>query len=459
MKQTFKAGLLASLLALSACDSDDPIALAIDDPVPTFDVQVLHASPDAPAVDVLVDGAVVLEDVDYKVGSGRLVLGEGRHSIAIEGILPGGNAPVIGPVDLDFAGEMIYTIAAVGDAAGIEPVVVSQPRTPVAAGSARVHILHAAASAPEVDVYVTAPGDSLTGIAPTGTFAFRGTIGPAEIAAGNYRIRVTPAGDQDTVVFDSGTVTLAEGRDLFLAAVPNTVDQSTVFRLASPISLAVLTGDGSLEILDAATPARLRVVHASPDAPAVDVVVNDGFALPLVQDLAFADIAGPVAVVPDDFNIKVTAADNAGAIVIDADVSLVAGQAYDVLAVGPLATIEPLVLNDDPRSVSLFAKVRIVHASPTARDVDIYVTAPGTDITSVEPVLVSIPFKANTDFLELPAGTYDVTVTPAGSKTAAIGPATLSFSNGDVLTVIARDAVGGGAPLDVILTSDSFPPP
>ena len=457
MKQLFRVAMATALISLAACDSDDPLTLAVDEAAPTFDLQVLHASPDAPAVDVLVDDAVALEGVDYKDGSGRLVLEEGTYSIAVEGILPDGNAAVIGPVDLDFTGDTIYTIAALGNAAAIEPVVVTQPRTPVAAGSARVQVLHAASGAPEVDVYVTAPGDSLSGIAPTGTFAFKGTIGPAEVAAGDYRIRVTPTGDAETILFDSGTVALADGDDLFIAAVPNTADQSTLVRQAAPISLVVLTGAGSAEILDASTPANLRVFHASPDAPAVDIVVNDGFAAPLVQDLAFTEIAGPVDVEAGDYNVKVTAADNAGAIVMDADVSLAAGKSYDVLAVGPLATIEPLVLTDDPRRVSLFAKVRIVHASPTAQDVDIYLTAPGADISTLEPTLASVPFKANTRYLELLEGSYDVTVTPAGSKTPAIGPATFSFANGDVLTVVARDATGGGAPLNVIVTLDPSP--
>jgi len=459
MKRMLKVVMAATLFTLSACDSDDPLSLVVDEPAPTFDVQVLHASPDAPAVDVLVDGTAVLEDVDYKSGSGRLVLDAGTYSISVEGVLPDGNAAVIGPVDIDFTGDTIYTIAAIGSAAAIEPVVVTQPRTPVAAGSARIQVLHAAAAAPEVDVYVTVPGDSLAGIAPTGTFAFRGTIGPAEVAAGDYRIRVTPAGDSATILFDSGTVSLADGDDLFIAAVPNTADESTVFRAAAPISLAVLTGSGSIEILDAATPADLRVLHASPDAPPVNIVANDGFALPLVRDLAFTEFAGPLDITAGDYNVKVTAADNAGSIVIDADVSLAAGQSYDVLAVGPLATIEPLVLNDDPRPVSLFAKVRIVHASPTAQDVDIYLTAPGADIATLEPALASVPFKANTGYLEILEGSYDVTVTPAGSKTPAIGPATFSFVNGEVVTVVARDATGGGTPLDVIVVADAFPAP
>lgn len=448
---------LLAVLALAACDSDSGTTFQPSPPPPeTSNVQVLHASPDAPAVNVLVDGTAVLTDVDYKVGSGQLELEVGTYTIEVEGILADGTtATVIGPVDLTFAADTTYTIAAVNSVAAISPVVIEQPRSAVSAGSARVNVLHASAAAPGVDVYVTTPGTALNGTAPTGTFSFEGTIGPAELAAGDYQIRVTAAGDMDPdngVLFDSGTIALNDGDDLFLAAVPNTAGG------ASPISLVALNGTASLEILDAATPASVRVFHTSPDAPAVDVIANDNFAAPLVPNLAFPDFAGYVGVPAADYNIKVTPAGTPGVIAIDADLSLAAGQAYDVLAVDTLAMIEPLVLNDDPRPVATNAKVRIVHASPTAADVDIYVVAPGTDINTVDPTLTNVPFKASTGYIALPAGMYDVAVTPTGTKTAAIGPATFDFMNGDVVTVVARDAAGGGTPLNVIITTDSIIP-
>jgi len=182
------------MLVLAACssDNDNPQPVQPIEPVAaTLKVQVLHGSPDAPAVNVLVDGGEVLSGVDYKVGSGQLTLDEGTYSVQVDGILPGGDVTVIGPVDLDLAADTIYTIAAVNNVATIEPVVISQPDTAVSAGSARLFVLHGAAAAPMVDVFVTAPGADLTASAPVGTFSFKETIGPAEVAAGDYQVRVT----------------------------------------------------------------------------------------------------------------------------------------------------------------------------------------------------------------------------------------------------------------------------
>jgi hypothetical protein len=446
MKLLSKLVVVCSILVLAACDSNNNNRMS-NAPAPAIlKLQVLHGSPDAPAVNVIVDGSQLLSDVDYKTGSQQLSLAEGTHTVQVDGILPGGNATVIGPVALDFAGDTIYTIAAVNDVAAIEPVVISQPDVAVGAGAARLFVLHGAAGAPQVDVFVTVPNADLAASAPVGSFSFKETIGPAEVAAGDYQIRVTAAGDPAAVVFDSGTITLNDGNDLTIAAVPNTSGGS------APISLVALNGAGSLEILDVNTPTSLQVIHASPDAPAVDIVVDGGV---LVPGLAYPDATGFVEVPSDTYNVAVTVAGNPGAIAIGpVDLDLAAGVRYSVFAVGELAAIEPLILTDDSRRVATNAKVRIVHASPAAADVDIYVTAVGADINATAPTLQNIPFKANTGFLALAAGDYDVTVTPSGTKTAAIGPATISVSAGGVYTAVARDPLPGAMEFGLIVLDD-----
>lgn len=433
---------------LAACDSSDPVFVAPDPVTATGKLQVLHASPDAPPVNVFVDGTEVLSAVDYKDGSARLTLDAGTYEIRIDALLPNGSTTVIGPLDLSIAADTTYSAVAVGKVSdgSLAPLVLTQDDTQVAAGSARAFVLHAAPDAPAVDVFVTTPGADLSATAPLGSFSFQESLGPVEVTAGDYQIRVTVAGDPTAVVYDSGTVTLADGSDLLLSAVANTGPGN------SPISIALLDGTGSAEIVDAATPARLRVVHASPDAPNVDVIANDS--ITLVSDLAFPNSTGFLSVDPATYNVKVTAAGNASAVVIDADLTLDAGVSYDVIAIDNLASIQALVAADDSRPIATAAKLRIVHASPTAQDVDIYVTAPGTDIANESPALAAVPFGANTGFLALDPGTYDVTVVPAGTKDAAIGPATISIDASSIYTAIARDADGGGAPLNLILLDD-----
>src|SRR5918994_7467978 len=69
------------------------------------------------------------------------------------------------------------------------------------------------------------------------------------------------------------------------------------------------------------TEARVRVVHASPDAPSVDVLVDDNRVLTAVPYLA---ASGYLDVPSGSRNVKVNAAGTATT-VIDADVSAATG--------------------------------------------------------------------------------------------------------------------------------------
>ena len=69
MKFSSKFVVICSMFILAACDSDNDFTPAVvpdTPPAATLKVQVLHGSPDAPAVNVLVDGGEVLMFETYE---------------------------------------------------------------------------------------------------------------------------------------------------------------------------------------------------------------------------------------------------------------------------------------------------------------------------------------------------------------------------------------------------------
>ena len=447
-------------LALSGCwldDDSDPAPPPPPPPPPPVvnaSLQVVHTAIDAPAVNVRANGTAAITGLEFGEASDVLSLAPATYSVAVEAILPGeGNtATVIGPVDLALAEAKRYTVFAVGKVAEetLEPIVAEGTVADVAAGKIRLQVVHAASTAPEVDIHVTAPGAALG--APLATLMYKDASGYVEVDPAEYQVRITLPGT-DTVVFDSGTLPLTTaGTDLVVAAI------DSAYSGTAPVSLLAIGQDGSeMAILDVNATASVRVVHDVSDAPAVDVIVND--AVTLVDALAFPDFTPYVAVAPDTYNVKVAADADNNVVVIDADLALDAGAYYSVLAVGALGenSIEPLVLADMPRRIATEAQVRIVHGSTLAGNVDIYVTTT-EDISAATPAFANVPFKAETGYVSLSAGDYVVTVTPTGSKMAAIGPVALTLEANSIYTAIARDGAGLTADVGLILMDDFVQP-
>jgi len=417
-------------------------------------VQFLHASPDAPPVSVLLDDAAVAK-LDYGQGTGEQSVASGSHSVTIQALPPGAPPTVIGPTSLTLSSGTDTVIVAEGDVANIGSAVFTHTLATVSPASTRVQVLHAAPSAPSVAVFVTAPGASLESSTPLGTFAYGGSLGPTVVPSGQYEIRVTPAGATTPVLFDSGTTTLSGGADLVIAALQNTGPGT------APIVLSVLdaTGKNSL-LVDVGTPASLRVVHDSPNAPPVSVLATAvggtvDASSPLVPTLAYEGATAYLSVLPTgNYDIEVTPASNTSDVLINRELPLNAGSVQTFYAIGNLATIAPLITQDDDRRYATQAKLRIIHVSPSAGPVDIYLTTQGASIATLSPTYAAVPFGADTGFVSYAAGSYALTITPTGSKTAAIGPLTVSLNKDGIYTAVARDAPGGGGPLGLILLDD-----
>jgi hypothetical protein len=414
-------------------------------------LRALHASPDAPPVNIRVNGAQALANVDYGQGSGFLDAAESTR-VEVEAIIPGGNAVVLDRrLALDFSTE--YTLLAVGEVADpIDTLVVSNPSgAAIATGNLRAQVVHAAPDAPAVDVYVTAPGAALAGSTPVnvGALDFGEFTGRIEAPAGDYQIRVTAAGNPGAVVYDSGTVALAAGSDLLIAAIENTGPG------AAPIQLVALNGQGSAQLLDASTPASVVAVHASPDAPAVDLLADvvgtpTDEALGLARNVAFPAVCRIDSVpAPGSYSISVTPAGNPAVVALQFPLEPEKGDELTAIVTGYLGStpaLQPLALATTTRSVVTEARLRVTHASPGTGNVDLYLLPDGTDFAAATASFGAVPFGADTGVLSIAPGAYDVYVTPAGNKSVvAIEVQNLALTGGDVLDVIARDANQNGS--------------
>lgn len=209
--------------------------------------------------------------------------------------------------------------------------------------------------------------------------------------------------------------------------------------LFSLASLAFLMGM-SLVPASAQT-ARVRVVHASADAPAVDVLVDGNVAF---QNLKFKDYTNYT---PVPAGMRMLALNVAGTstTALQLPFTLANGVSYTFYAFGKLEnyTLTIIGTGDDPVAPAMDSvKVRVVHGASTAPPVDIFVTEPYAALPGA-PLLSNVPFTAASHYLTVPAGAYQARIAPTGTKTVAIDSRRLQLTGGTVRTVVAIDGTDG----------------
>lgn len=205
----------------------------------------------------------------------------------------------------------------------------------------------------------------------------------------------------------------------------------TLSRLAGMLAGTALVAALAVPVA-AADNAMVRVVHASPDAPNVDVWVDGETVL---TDVPFTAVSDYLSLPAGTYNIQVTATGDTTP-VIEADLTFEAGTAYTVAAYGNLADITAAVFTDDTAIASGQAKLRAIHLSPSApADVDIAVQ--GGDV-----VVPGLAYPEASGYLTLDAGDYPLEIRAAGDTAAALQFDVTLAANTNY-TAFAMDAEGG----------------
>ena len=172
--------IAAAPLALVACSSESPASPSAG----TAQVRVAHLSPDAPAVDVYVDGTRAVSGAAFTDVTGYLTLPVGSASVRVTPA--GATSPAVIDTTVTLAAGRSYTVAATGLLAAIQPLVLEDDRGTT--GQAKVRFVHASPDAPAVDIAVTGGPVLFTNV------PFRQGTGYPEVAPSTYDLEARPAG-------------------------------------------------------------------------------------------------------------------------------------------------------------------------------------------------------------------------------------------------------------------------
>lgn len=384
------------------------------------DVRVAHMSPDAPAVDVLVNGSAAFTNLAFGETTDYATLPEGKYQIEVVAAGTTGPAVIEATIPLPEKGD--FTIAAINLLEDIAPAIFEDENLRVP-GSTRVRFVHASPGTPAVDIAIADNGPVLFG-----NVAYSESGGYITVPAGTYDLEARVAGT-NIVALSLPGVALTGGTGV-------TIWANGLLKGSPALGVSVA--------LDVAPMAKLRVIHASPDAPAVDVKVNGTRA---IENLSFNRATMYTDLPADTYDIQVVPSGLNDPVVIDATLPLEAFD-YSVLAIDQLANIQPLVVVDD-NMLGEDARIRFIHASPDAPAVDIALANGG-------PVLFgNVSFGEDAGYISVPGGTYDLEARVAGTDTVALDVPGLNVTGFRSFTVVATGLLNGNPSLGVLPLLDS----
>ncbi len=190
---------------------------------------------------------------------------------------------------------------------------------------------------------------------------------------------------------------------------------------------------------------KIRVLHAVPGAPAVDVYANGNL---IIENLPYKETSPYITVTPGDYNVKVYPTGETKNPVIDSNIYIPENSIYTIAAIGKLPNIclypiqEPTAANKTG-----MACVRFIHLSPNAPPVDIKLPD-GTIVFS------NVPFKSIANYTCVPAGTYTFIVTPTGNDTVVLTVPNIKLNPNTFYTIYAVGLVGETPGLEALLVTE-----
>jgi len=394
-------------------------------------LRVIHAAPGAPEVDVLVDGQTLLAGLAYGTASLYATLTPEEHRLQI---VPSGQTADAAVVDetIDAAPGQAYLLAVYGLLNDIGGDIYDVDLSEIEPGQARVRLINFSPDAGDVDLLETG-GDEWFGDVGLGEAADY-----TDIAPGTYSADVR-GGDDDRVLETVTDLTFEETRVYDVVVLGQVADDSisvqSLITTVSPSCTEVLQLEGS------SSDACIRLVHTAPDAPPIDVYLND---TPIVEGLAFGTATEYVAAPSGTGRgVRVTAEGTpVEEAMIDTGLDFEPGQAYELLVTGGEDDLELTVTGTDLRPLAEGqARLRVIHASPDAGAIDIGVEG------SEDNLFEGVDFRDATDYIVVDAGDYPLEVRPGGEDMTVALQSDATFAEG-----ITYDLIVVGRPEDQTLT-------
>ena len=207
------------------------------------------------------------------------------------------------------------------------------------------------------------------------------------------------------------------------------------------LASAVLAGCGSGG--DSSDAGSVRVINATLTHPSLDLLQNASLAVSATKTDTVSDYADVPAGSP---TLQFNDAGSSTAL-LTTSATITGGQHYALVAYESGGVVRTNVLTEDfAAPASGTGQFRIYDAAIDAGALDVYITAPNTDLKTVSSPTTAFSaqtFAQSSALMAYAPGTYQVRVTPTGSNTQVLFDRTVTIVDQQILTIALTPTPGG----------------
>src|SRR6056297_1302556 len=189
----------------------------------------------------------------------------------------------------------------------------------------------------------------------------------------------------------------------------------------------------------------IRIFHAAPNAPGVDVYANNNL---VARNLSYRNFTDYLPIPAGTVRVKVFPTGEKTNPLIDTSLEIIAETITTVAAIGQPPNISLLPV-EDPRIPIEPGKsfLRFANLAPTTPNLDL--SLPGG------PVLFKdVEFKEVTDYISVSPKTYTIELFPTGTKDRILYVPNMTLQPNNFYTVYAIGGIDDSPPLQVVIPLD-----
>ena len=191
----------------------------------------------------------------------------------------------------------------------------------------------------------------------------------------------------------------------------------------------------------------VRVMHAVPGAPNVDIYANDEL---IANNLAYSDVTDYVSLPEGNYKISLYAAGSKNSPIVSNMLKVNRNAALTVAAIGMPNNIGLIAISDaDIPMKQNQAMIRFLHLSPNA---------PAVDITLPDGTILfrNVAYKHITSYMNVVPTNYTLQVRASGTDTIVLTVPDVELSEHQYVTVYAIGLVGSSPELEALLLADGY---